>query len=67
LLTDDLTGEGIPGRALEIVVNNEKDTVMTGENGKAILELTLKSGRYPVLITFNGDKSYLDSVIHLKL
>jgi hypothetical protein len=61
LLTDDLTGEGIPGRALEIVVNNEKDTVMTGENGKAILELTLKSGRYPVLITFNGDKSYLDS------
>jgi uncharacterized repeat protein (TIGR03803 family) len=60
LLTDDLSGEGIAGKALEFVVDNIKDTVLTGDNGMAILELSLDAGHYPVQISFNGDKCYVD-------
>ncbi len=60
LLTDGLSGEGIPGKTIEFIVNDEKDTVLTGENGRAMLQLSLDAGKYPVQIFFNGDKSYLD-------
>jgi uncharacterized repeat protein (TIGR03803 family) len=61
LLTDDLTGEGIAGKELEFIVDGIKDTVSTGNDGRAFLQLSLEAGRYPVQISFNGDKSYLES------
>ena len=60
LLSDDLSGEGISGKALEFVVDNVKDTVLTDDNGRAVLQVSLIGGHYPVQISFNGDNSYLD-------
>ncbi|MBO5839915.1 MAG: Ig-like domain-containing protein [Methanobrevibacter sp.] len=59
-LTDD-NGNPLSGKNLVYTLNNVTDTLVTDENGEALLNINLNDGVYVIEIRYDGEEIYLNS------
>ena len=57
----DAYGDPIAGKELEYTLNNVTDTLVTDENGEALLNINLETGTYTFEIRYAGENVYLNS------
>jgi hypothetical protein len=57
----DRKGNALSGREILITLNGMNHTLITGNDGKAVLEINLLAGNYSADISYAGDDVYLSS------
>ena len=64
-LRNSTTNATISGKTVHFTINNKTYNVTTNSSGKAYLSIKLKPGTYSGLVKFNGDNSYINSIMRI--